>query len=51
MTTPERTLSIPMSRYRIAQIPFPLTEEDFEMLWATLALWKKRMLQREEESE
>jgi hypothetical protein len=29
---------------RIAKIPFPMSEDDFELLIGTLNLWKKRLL-------
>ena len=28
---------------RVARIPFPMTEDDFELLIGTLNLWKKKL--------
>lgn len=30
---------------RVAKIPFPMTEEDFELLIQTLGLWRKRLIE------
>jgi hypothetical protein len=29
---------------RVARIPFPMTEDDFELLMGTLNLWKKKLV-------
>lgn len=42
--TIEKELPILVGENKIARIPFPMTEEDYDLLLGTLALWKKRLL-------
>lgn len=43
--TQERMLPILIGEQRrCATIPFPMDEEDFEMMISTLALWKRRLV-------
>lgn len=39
------SLSIPLSGGRVATIPYPMTEEDLDLLVATLQLWKRSLTQ------
>ena len=36
-------LSVPISDGQVARIPFPLSEEDFNLLVDTLQLWKGKL--------
>jgi hypothetical protein len=37
-------LSVPVGDNRMAKIPFPISEEDFELFINTLTLWKKKLI-------
>lgn len=37
-------LRLPVTDERMAIIPYPMTEEDYDMLLKTLALWKARLI-------
>lgn len=37
-------LPIPLEDGRVAKVPFPMTEESFDLLLGTLQLWKKRLV-------
>lgn len=38
--------SIPVADGKFARVPFPMTEDDFEMFLGTLNLWKKKLVQK-----
>jgi hypothetical protein len=40
-------LAIPLAAGVAARVPFPMSEEDFQLLMETLALWKKRLVNPE----
>ena len=42
---PRRELPVPLDNGMVASVPYPMTEEDFELLIGTLQLWKKRLVQ------
>ena len=42
---PRRELPVPLDNGLVASVPYPMTEEDFELLIGTLQLWKKRLVQ------
>jgi hypothetical protein len=44
----EQELPILVGPNRIARIPFPMTNDDFELLIGTLNLWKKRLIKDSE---
>ena len=44
MTPASQELPILVGDNRIARIPFPMTEDDFDLLIGTLNLWKKKLL-------
>jgi hypothetical protein len=37
-------LPVPIADGMVARVPFPMTEEDFELLIGTLQLWKKKLV-------
>lgn len=37
-------LPVPIGDGLVARVPFPMTEEDFELLIGTLQLWKKKLV-------
>lgn len=39
-----KELPVPLDGDRVALVPYPMTEEDFTLLIATLQLWKKRLV-------
>ena len=41
---PRKELPVPLDGDRVALVPYPMTEEDFTLLIATLQLWKKRLV-------
>ncbi len=41
---PRKELPVPLDGDRVALVPYPMTEEDFGLLIATLQLWKKRLV-------
>ena len=43
-------LTIPISEGRVIHIPYPMTNEDLEVLVKTLALWKPQLIYEEERS-
>ena len=40
----ENELPILVGNSRVARIPFPMSEEDFDLLLETLQLWKRRIV-------
>ena len=42
--TLDQELPILVGANRVARIPFPMTEDDFDLLIGTLNLWKKKLL-------
>ena len=40
-----RELPVPLDNDLVARVPYPMTEEDFDLLIDTLQLWKKRLVQ------
>ncbi|HEV3244557.1 MAG TPA: hypothetical protein VGZ31_09110 [Chthoniobacterales bacterium] len=45
MTTTAQELPILVGTDRVARIPFPMADDDFEMLIKTLNLWKEKLVQ------
>ncbi len=43
-TAVRKELPVPLDGDRVALVPYPMTEEDFSLLIATLQLWKKRLV-------
>lgn len=41
---PPKELPVPLDNDLVARVPYPMTEEDFTLLIATLQLWKKRLV-------
>lgn len=37
-------LPIPLGNGHVARVPFPMTEEDFNLFVGTLNLWKKKLV-------
>jgi hypothetical protein len=46
----ENELPILVGNNRVARIPFPMSEEDFDLLLETLQLWKRRIVKAREPS-
>jgi hypothetical protein len=44
--TNQRALMLPVSRNRVAVIPHPMEEDEYELLIATLNIWKKRVVEK-----
>ncbi len=42
--TLDQELPVLVGNHRVARIPFPMTEDDFNLLIGTLNLWKKKLL-------
>ena len=40
-----KELPVPLDHDLVARVPYPMSEEDFELLIGTLQLWKKRLVQ------
>ncbi len=40
-----KELPVPLDNDLVARVPYPMSEEDFELLIGTLQLWKKRLVQ------
>ena len=40
-----KELPVPLDNDLVARVPYPMTEEDFDLLIDTLQLWKKRLVQ------
>ena len=40
-----KELPVPLDHDLVARVPYPMTEEDFDLLIDTLQLWKKRLVQ------
>lgn len=49
--TLDQELPILVGANRVAKIPFPMTNEDFELLLETLKIWKKKIVREEEVKE
>ena len=40
-----KELPVPLDNDLVARVPYPMSEDDFELLIGTLQLWKKRLVQ------
>lgn len=46
MTISPGELPVPIAEGLVARVPFPMSEDDFELLISTLQLWKKKLIKK-----